>query len=254
MANVTTTISEVRERVWTHAIITASLGLAMMAAAGIGRFFVKYMNLGTNLPTSMNLLAVVWFAGLGIVGLSCYKFYQAFKAKGVSTPCPFCEYSNFFVEMPTGDYDCEKCDRTVHYIAGKPIPVRKLVCQYCKTEHIIPINVEHFVCDSCNRTIEVVGGKAKRQSGNVEGDALLQNFDVVLIAVDRRKETDVALKLQNLLVVNLPEARRLMLSASAGTPLIIGHDLPQRKAETIRRQLQDLGATASLRATATKTR
>ena len=75
------------------------------------------------------------------------------------------------------------------------------------------------------------------------------NYDVLLISVDRRHEIEVAMKLQNILVVNLPEARRLMASAGTATPLVVSHALPQRKAEAIRRQLQDVGATATLRPT-----
>ena len=160
MADEVTTISEVRERVWTHAIITALLGLGMITAAALCRYFVGLLLNGPTQSMALFMLGVVMFAGVGILGLSGYKFYQAYKAKGVSAPCPFCGKDNFFVALPTGDYDCEQCDRTVHYIAGKPIPVRKLVCQYCKTEHLVPTNVEHFVCDSCNRTIEIASGKS----------------------------------------------------------------------------------------------
>src|SRR5207249_9227823 len=66
----------------------------------------------------------------------------------------------------------------------------------------------------------------------------LHAFDVLLISVDRRHEIEVALKLQNLMVINLPEARRLMATASTTTPLVVSHGLAQRKAEAIRRQLQ----------------
>jgi hypothetical protein len=106
------------------------------------------------------------------------------------------------------------------------------------------------VCDNCNRPLELAT-ESRGRSATVVGGAVetgaVQQFDVLLISVDRRQENEVALKLQNLLVVNLPEARRLMATATNTAPLVVSHGLPQRKAETIRRQLQDLGATATLR-------
>lgn len=50
------------------------------------------------------------------------------------------------------------------------------------------------------------------------------------------------------MVINLNDARKAIATASSQTPLTVGHDLPQRKAEAIRRQLQELGATSTIRA------
>ena len=155
--------------------------------------------------------------------------------------------------MPTIDFDCEFCHRTVHFDTGRPIPVQTIVCRACRAEHRVAVNVQRYTCDSCNRALALPWIRADRDGGirdNTE-DAMLQNYDVLLIAYDRRRENDMAFKVQNLLVVNLNEARRLMGAVSSQTPLILGHDLPQRKAEAIRRQLQELGATATMRPTAT---
>jgi hypothetical protein len=79
--------------------------------------------------------------------------------------------------------------------------------------------------------------------------AMLEDYDVVLLAIDRRRENDLAFKIQNLMVVNMPVARKLIATATPSTPLVVIGKVSQRKADAVRRQLQELGATAAIRPT-----
>lgn len=246
------TLSDVKEREWTDSIGTALVGLSIMLGGMALFYFVKFW-LGSSpilLESTRIALGLGIFAGAGILGLAILRGLEARKAPSVSFPCPYCDQPNLFVETPTEDFDCEHCNRTVHFQNGAPIPVRTIVCQACRTEHRVAINVQRYVCDRCNRPLQISTDPTQKiaKAGTSENDALLQNYNVLLMAIDRRHENEIAFKLQDLLLVNMKEARRLMKTASTDTPLVVGHDLPQRKAEAIRRELQDLGATVTLRA------
>lgn len=255
MAKSATRLSDVQEREWTQSAGTAVVGVGILIASALIIYFMKFL----PIPESQLLVSrVIAGIALGVGGLlmlsAVHRSFQAKIAKHVTFTCPFCDKENRFVEAPTSDFDCEHCDRTVHFENGKPIPVHTVACQACRTEHRVAVNVSHYVCDSCNRPLRLKTDPNFTQAVVHERevstpDELLRNYDVLLVAVDRRRENDVAFKLQNMLVVSLKESRNLIASASARTPLIIAFDQPQRKAEVIRRQLQELGATVTLRPT-----
>lgn len=252
MANRVRKLAEVQESEWTQAVNKIMLGALLAIVAGALLYSVKFW---LPLPARMFAqvtLAFAVLAGVGIMAAAVYGGMQVRRIVGIEFPCPYCEKMNRFEAQPNESFDCEYCNRTVHFEDGDQVPVRTVVCPFCSTEHRVAANVQHYVCDRCNRPLElgtVHAGRAVTTAAQPAEQGLLQNYDVLLVSVDRRQENDVALKLQNLMVVNLPEARRLMGGASTATPLIVSHDLPQRKAESIRRQLQDLGATATLRPT-----
>jgi len=70
---------------------------------------------------------------------------------------------------------------------------------------------------------------------------------VLLISYDRRHETATAMKIQNIMTVNLIDARKILQTASEKAPIPIAWGEPLRKAEALRRQFEDLGATVSVR-------
>jgi ribosomal protein L7/L12 len=251
MANEVRKIAEVEENVWTRASGKIMAGIAVVILAVALIYASKYCFVGTALQTARIILGLVALGGLGLIGAAVYTGYEVKKMPGVGFNCPYCEATNRFDGEPNESFDCEFCNRTVHFEAGEPVPVRTVNCPFCHTDHRVAVNVQRYVCDRCNRPLELstqAPGGATAAAG-AGADAALHEFDVLLISVDRRHEIEIALKLQNLMVVNLPEARRLMASASTTTPLVVGHGLTQRKAEAIRRQLQDVGATATLRQT-----
>lgn len=251
MAKAARKIADIQESVWIFVIKTILSAIGIMLIAGTLAFFLKFFLSGNPLSIANGLLAVAGIVAFGIVFVALYKGYKTQKLTGVRVSCPYCLLPTDFEVAPTTDFDCENCHRTVHYINGEMAPVKTLVCKYCKSEHIVAVHIETYTCDKCNRVLEVNPSATKRKTSDFEGEAegLFLNYDVLLIAVDRRKETEVAMKLQNLLVTNLPEARRLMNSASTSTPVIVLFNQPQRKAEAVRRQLQELGATATIRPT-----
>lgn len=260
MAKQETKLSEILENEWVESIVSATNGIIIVAVAGLFWYLVKF-RLTENLRIFGYIFCgIALFLGLLILFLAGRRSYIVSKIPRVAFRCPYCDADNFFTEPPTEDFDCDHCHRTVHFRNGAPLPVRTIVCPFCRTQHRVSEEVERFVCDRCNRLLKI-GGEAetpgRRAVGTAsvdEHDALMQNYDVLVVAIDRRRENEIAFKLQNLMVVNLPEARRLIGTISQKTPLIVGHNLPQRKADAIRRQLQDLGATATLRSTASAAR
>jgi ribosomal protein L7/L12 len=247
MPNRVRKLAEVQESVWTQASSQIFSGLAIFIVAGALIYAAKYVFFGTSLQAARIFLGLVALAGLGVAGAAVYNGVEARRRRGVGFACPYCDRMNDFEAEPNESFDCEYCNRTVHFDGGVPVPVRTVNCPFCHTDHRVAVNVQRYVCDRCNRPLELATAAQARPGAAPEPEAVPHNFDVLLISVDRRHEIEIALKLQNLLVVNLPEARRLMAGASATTPLVVSHSLAQRKAEAIRRQLQEIGATATLR-------
>ena len=251
MANPVRKIAEVQESAWTQASGKIIVGVLIFVVAAALIYAAKFALPSGTLRVVQVLLGLVALGGLGLVGASIYSALEVRKTRGASYACPYCEKDNRFEGEPTTSFDCEFCNRTVHFENGLPVPVRMVTCPFCHSDHRVATTVQRYMCDRCNRPLELApqnrGGPSAPVA--VEPEAKLL-YDVLLLATDRRHEIEIAMKLQNILVVNLPEARRLMTTASTTTPLIVSHSLPQRKAEAIRRQLQDVGATASLRPSA----
>ena len=251
MAQPVKKLTEVLEDVWFQLSSKVFIGLTILIIGGALLYVSKYLFTFTALLVARILFGLVALAGAALVGTSIYVGAEAKKRKGFEYKCPYCDKMNALEAEPTSTFDCDHCNRSIHFIGPVPVPVRSVNCPFCQTEHRVATNVHRYVCDRCNRPLELKiqgrGGSQMVAEGETETAPL--NFDVLLLAADRRHEIEIAMKLQNLLVVNLPEARRLMASASTTTPLVVSHNLPQRKAEAIRRQLQDVGATSTLRPT-----
>lgn len=196
---------------------------------------------------------VALFASLGlgayVIAVGGKHYTSEKEAPRTKLICPFCDKDNLFVSEPNSDWKCDHCDRTVHYHNGLQIPVTWVICTACRAEHRVPVNVKRYLCDQCNRPLNI-SGDLRGGTAVIEVEDQLQiNFDVLFIAFDRRHENELAFKIQNLMFCNLPDARKMMAGASTQVPLVVGYNLAERKAESIRRELQDLGATIRIRAT-----
>jgi len=245
----TTTISEVQERAFIESIGAALTGIAIFVIAGILFYFMKFWLIdATSLLIGRVFMGIAMLVGVGILGAAIYNGALSRKTAGVGFACPYCEKTMQFLAPPTDDFECEHCNRIVHIKNGVPAEVRVVTCQACRTNHRVAIVTQSYVCDNCNRPLRLAWIKQDPKVGNEEREGVLQNYDVLLIAFDRRHENELAFKIQSLMVINLNDARKAMTTATSQTPLTVGHDLPQRKAEAIRRQLQELGATSTIRA------
>src|SRR5207237_6152576 len=101
---------------------------------------------------------------------------------------------------------------------------------------------KNYMCDQCNRAVKLTSDPKEIVA---ERSDLLTNYDVLLTDIGR-KPTDVAMALESILICNLVEARRQM----ENLPLTVRRNVPERKADAVRRRLRDLGATAIVRPTA----
>ncbi len=251
MAKSAATLTDVQERTWTQSVGTALTGMAIMVVAVLIWYATKYFGFPPPLLLATRLaLGVAIFAGAALLGLAILRSLEIGKKAGIPYSCPYCDKVNALIAEPTLDFDCGYCNRTIHFIDGEPAPVRTIECQICHAEHRVPVTASRFTCDRCNRPLQLETERPQAAAERIaqEEAASQVPYNVVLIAYDRRKEGELAFKLQNLMVINLPEAKRLMAAATAQEPLIVAYNQAQRKAEFIRRELQDLGATAALRA------
>lgn len=256
MAQKTTSVTEVREATWTESFGTGLVGIALLILAAVGVYFSKFVSpasvqLATRLGCAIGLLA-----GAGVLGIAIQRSLEAKKSKGFPFACPYCDEVSEYTALPVDDFDCERCHRTVHFVNGEPIPVRTIICQACKSEHRVPSNLDRYVCDKCNRPLKLAADLNQKvaAASNEAADAMLQNYNVELLGLDKRRENEVVFKIQSLMMLTLPEARRLVEAASPTAPLIVAYDLPQRKADAVRRSLQELGATAAIKSTTTPVR
>jgi hypothetical protein len=244
----TTTASEVQERAFLQSLNGALLGLAILVVAGILFYFMKFWLVDPMLMYGRLVMGIAMLAGAGIAGTAVYHGALNRNVAGVDFTCPYCDKVMKLVTAPSDDFECEHCSRTIHMQNGTHVQVREVTCQACRSSHRVAITSQHYICDNCNRPLKLAWVKDEPKTGTGERGDMMQNYDVLLIAFDRRHENELAFKLQNLLVCNLNEARKQLATASAQTPLTVAHDVPQRKAEAVRRQLQELGGTATLRA------
>ena len=237
---------EEEEKAWTVAIPQMIVGGVIFFVCVIMLFVVDYIaRYNPGMKVTQYLLLGGMGIGIAILGVAIFQAYRLRYTPSLSQVCPYCGSTIKFLEAPKISYPCDSCQRTIHFLNGKAAPLKQVICPACKSEHTVAQHLDEYVCDQCNRAIEV---SKKRKPGTGElTDALLQNYDVLLVSIDRRKEIEIAQKLQNLMLINMIEARKMMGEATPNKPLIVERNQPQRKAEAIRRSLQELGATVTLR-------
>ena len=242
-----TQYSEIKETVWTQSAGTTFTGVTVTVISLVFIYFSKFWFQGQLLLGSRIVMTLAAVSGGAIVAYGLNRAVVVKDLKTLPFTCPFCDKVNLFTELPKKDFDCEHCNRTVHFFDdGQMVPVEVITCTACRAAHRIPITVDRYICDQCNRPL-ILSSDAKGATVVSVQDEILQNYDVLLVAYDRRMENELAFKLQDLLLTNMVEARKLLEAASNLNPLVVGFDLSERKADAIRRELLDLGATAKLR-------
>ena len=268
------TLTEARERAYLRALQIGGAGLALLLI-GVGLYY--FSNLNANAETAetarktSNLKAsetapagsvtagrvlggLLMLGGAGLGGVGLYRGIQTRSLPSVPFFCPYCNGKNLFTARPHTDFDCEHCNRTVHFTDGEPSPVRAVECMKCHAQHRVPVTLARYVCDKCNALMDLsldpapdVAAPTSGPSAAPAGMVAQQNFDLVLTAFDPECRDEMAAILQNLLVVGAEEANRLLDTISAESPLVAGYGLPERRAESALLQMRDLGANALLR-------
>ena len=178
---------------------------------------------------------------VGLLGLK--RMYDASHTVAESIECPYCDKSVELVGGLRKDFSCDHCDRTVHVERGKLVPVRTVACIVCEAEHRISARTTSFTCTSCNRVL-TFRDPSKPDVVVAENSDVMRNYDVLLTQPGRR-EAEVAMALQSILVCNLPDARRQMQEL----PLVIVRNVPERKADAMRSKFRELGASIAVRPT-----
>ena len=265
-----TTLTEAREREYLRALQIGGAGLALLV---IGAALFYFSNLNANAANAVNAaklsnlvaaetgppasallervfggLLIVGGAGLGSLGL--YRGMQTRNLPAVPFFCPYCNGKNLFTERPRADFDCELCNRTVHFVSGEPAAVRAVECGNCHAQHRVSVTQARYVCDNCNALMDLSAEPTPAnaaQTAASNGAAAPPQYDVVLTSFDPECLSELAAMVQNLLAVNAEEASRLLDTLSAESPIVAGYSLPERRAETALLQMRDLGANVMLR-------
>lgn len=268
MARTTVTLSEVREQETANTLKWVGVGVVIMLVAAFMIYF-----LGLFLKDNASLLRVMRLGmGVGIaigaivVGGAAARLSKVRNMASFLYPCPYCDASNQLVEEPTANFECETCHQTVRFDeSGVPVPVRIIGCSNCGTDNRVSIKSSRFICSKCNATIQVQAEQPVYGMGNVASaaapaasapprpaPALLNqtdpsHVDVVVQSFDPAREGQLAVMLQNMMGIEVAEARRLLGTIGARTPLIIGVDMPVQEADQLSAQLTQLGAHVHLR-------
>jgi len=255
MARSATTKSEVLEREY-------EVGVQILIGAGavllLGLLFLWSATLVTNSyrgnTTSTQyvvvrplLIVTGVLTTLGSVVMAALGATRMNKAKvspTVTVKCPYCDFAMEFPAEPTIDWDCEGCHRRVYYEKGRMAEVKQITCTFCKTVHRVSAKATTYMCDNCNRALRLADPNDPTQVAVDASSDVLKNYDVLLTEIGRNRN-EVAMALESILICNLLEARRRM----ENLPLKVAGNVPERKADAIRRRLRDLGATAVIQPT-----
>lgn len=225
-------------------VLIVSLVLLYLGNA-VGRDAPENSVRSVYLSPLLILVAVVGIiVGLVIGVLAANRMLRTRKMPAVTVECPYCGGEVRFPTMPTQDWDCEHCHRQVRYENGVQVPLKAVACTFCGTEHKVAATTTHYLCDSCNRPLRLVDPNNPTAVVSDVTSDILRNYDVLLTQVGRRP-TDVAMALESILICNLREARQRMEEL----PLVVMRNVPERKADAVRRRLRDLGAVAVMRPT-----
>lgn len=252
MSNVTNRHSDILENEYvvgiSHLIRSAFIAVAAIIFFWVASLLKRFSPATPQVNNGFFYFAILLLiAGICLALYGVYRMYSAKKTDTVNVDCPYCDHTMRFMTEPTTDFDCENCHRKVVYENGIMVPVKIVTCTFCHTEHRVSEKATTYTCDSCNRGLRL---SSNTQDTEIQAEAseLLQNYDVVLTQIGRNKD-QVAMALESIMICNLREARRQM----EDLPLIVAHDLPERKAEALRRRLREMGATAVMRPAAAGT-
>ena len=239
MAKTTITRSDVLERAYDVAVRLAIQGVIVFVVSAILLWILRLAGVYQLWPAA----ALGMGYGVVVMAIGWFRANRARRKPAVTVYCPYCEHPVQFLVEPTEDYTCEGCHRLVQYEDGKPVPVRDITCPVCRASHRVSTKAVRFTCDKCNRGLSLTD-PSDPKSVVAEKSDMMQNFDVILTQVGRTPN-DVAMALQDILVCNLMDARRQM----EDLPLTMVRNVPERKADAIRRRVRELGATVVVRPT-----
>lgn len=258
-----TTLTEAREQEYLRALQIGGVGIALLLV-GVALFY--FTNLSADAENAQNAvktsylraantgpagriivgralggLLILGGAGLGSLGL--YRGIRTRSLPAIPFFCPYCNGKNLFTQRPHTDFDCEHCNRTVHFTNGEPTAVRAVECMNCHAQHRVSVTQARYVCDNCNALMDLSAETPSASAANAPaGTAAQPQFDLVLTSFDPECKAELAAIVQNLLVVSVEEASRLLDTISPDSPLTAGYGLPERRAETALLQMRDLGA------------
>jgi len=278
MARDAATLTRVREEEYTQSIGTITIGAVLVVVCLFLIWFVRLFHLT---PETLQVVQIGFglgtLAGLTIIVSAIYRMLTVGKIPTVPYTCPYCDGVNRLTSVPTQDFDCETCLRTVRFENGAMAPIIEITCPRCDAKHRTSLKTQRYVCDKCNASIPVEQAinpaTQSGLSGAVAGHAVVepyaaygqpavaqpiltpragnllvaQNVDILLQGIDHVREKQIALRLQDMMGMDMAELRHLISTAEEKKPLIIGVNIAHDEAETLQHQLKQLGAIVTLR-------
>ncbi len=278
MARGAATLTRVREEEYTQSIGTITIGAGILVACLFLIWFVRLFHLAPETLQVVQIgLGLGALAGVAIIASAIYRVLTVSKIPTVPFTCPYCDAVNRLTAVPTEDFDCETCLRTVRFENGAIVPIIEITCPRCDARHRTSLKTQRYVCDKCNASIPVEQAvNPATQSGALSmgsdhavvepyaaygqptvsrpavspraGNLLVaQNVDILLQGIDHVREKQIALRLQDMMGMDMAELRHLISTAEEKKPLIIGVNIAHDEAETLQNQLKQLGAVVTLR-------
>ena len=156
-------LSDVREQEYLRALRFGGVGLAALAVGGALFYFSNFSrpvaDTAFNQPQTGAIIArivagLIMLCGVAMIGAAGYGSLQMRNLPSFPFFCPYCNGKNLFIKPPHADFDCDHCNRTVHFVEGEAVPIRDIECLNCHAQHRVPVTLTRYVCDQCNALME----------------------------------------------------------------------------------------------------
>ncbi|GIV03322.1 MAG: hypothetical protein D6724_11115 [Armatimonadetes bacterium] len=243
--------SDVTEVHWENAITWGILSILCLL---VGAFFIRFgHDWGVvNLPfwrfggLDLQWVAVPFLAASPLMFL--YALYRAIASRkegSYTVECPYCHEPNEFVAKPDSDFTCMHCDRRVAVKEGRILDVMAVSCGYCGAVNYLTDKTAVLICEQCGHEIPLLDPETGEMRHAPRGFARVDDrslYELVLVDPGRDRE-GLILSLQHMLALTRNQVKDILEELPA--TLMTG--INRRKAELLKAQLEEIGATAEMR-------
>jgi DNA-directed RNA polymerase subunit RPC12/RpoP len=250
-------VSELKEEEYTAAVISVVKRAIVLAVLLVIGRMIRDALPASDRHAADEALLVLLVLGTLVVLIPALYLLRLSRIKGSQVTCPYCEEVNVLVEPPMEDFICEHCKRTIYYQDGHMVPITVVACPKCNVDYKVASIADHYICDRCGLSIPVHPKKEKEPEllpeavvARAQAPAVrlgAANQTVLMRAYPPSAERQLIAILRREMGVNEEQARMLLQTTSQTTPLIVAFDIPALEAESLRRELEALGAQVTVR-------
>ncbi len=236
--------SDIVEQHSERAVLFAGGGFLL---AGIAFFLIRYRGDGAFVPLGY----VLSLGALGLFATAGYTIGKVRRVAAHTLDCPFCT-ERVSLSEPPGEVDvrCSGCNRMIPIHEGRIVPVSQVRCGFCNGLNHYSDKTDALLCEECNHEIPIqheegyVSKKSVRGFAVVEDDAL---YELVLTDADDSAQghhnEGLVAALQHMLALNRNQVKGLLDEV----PVTLLQGITRMKADMLKAQLANHGATAEAR-------